>query len=53
MKVKVEVTIEVNAEEWAEEYGCEPESVRSDVKRWAQNRLNSYDDELARVVSVR
>ena len=54
MKVKIEVTIDVDVDGWAAEYGCETAAVRADVKRWAHNRLNSYDDgALARVVSVR
>lgn len=53
MKVRVNVTIEVDAEAWAEEYGCEPSEVRADVKRWATNRLDEYSDEIARVEAVR
>lgn len=53
MKVKIEVTLDVNADEWADEYGCETNEVRADVKRWATDRLNQYDGGTARVVNVR
>lgn len=53
MKVQINVTVEVNERDWAEEYGCEVSEVRADVKRWAQNRLNQYDDDIARVTAVR
>lgn len=52
MKVQISVTVEVNENDWAEEYGCEVREVRADVKRWAQNRLTQSDD-IARVTAVR
>lgn len=50
MKVKVQVTIDVDAEAWAEEYGIDKADVRTDVKRWALDRLHRYDDGIARVI---
>jgi hypothetical protein len=39
MKVQVIVTLDVDPEAWALEYGLEPKEVRGDVKRWASNTL--------------
>lgn len=36
MKVKVEVTLDVDAEAWASEFGTAPEDVRADVKTYFQ-----------------
>lgn len=53
MKVCVTVSLEVDAEAWADEYGVSRKAVREDVKRWAADRLNRYDDQLALVTAVR
>lgn len=41
MKVKIEMTVEVDVERWANEYGVESRDVREDVKsyvcHWAEN----------------
>ena len=34
MKVKLEITLEVNEKEWAEMYGSSPSEVRGDVKNY-------------------
>jgi hypothetical protein len=34
MKVQIKVTVEVDAQQWADEYGCEREEVREDVKTY-------------------
>ena len=51
MRVKVHVTLDVDENAWAEEYGVHPTEVRADVVRWARERLNRYDDGIARVVT--
>lgn len=43
MKIQISVTVEVNEQDWAEEYGCEVREVRADVKRWAATRLHTED----------
>lgn len=35
MKVRVEVTVELDAEAWAEEYGIDESEVREDFKEYA------------------
>ena len=37
MKVKIQFTLEVEAEEWAKEYGIDVHEVREDVKNYFAN----------------
>lgn len=60
MKVKIELTVAVDPQEWAETYGLgnDPDNpvdraeVRDDVKRWATNALAHHPDGLIELVSV-
>lgn len=36
MKVRLEVTLDVNAKAWCDEYLCDPSEVREDVKNYFQ-----------------
>lgn len=52
MKVKIELTVAVDPDEWDETYGCgaDPVTVRDDVKRWATNTLAHHPDGLIELV---
>lgn len=39
IKVRMTVTVEVDAAEWAETYGCELDEVRGDVKSYFTNQI--------------
>lgn len=41
MKVRIELTVEVDADGWASTYGVEPDaaSIRKDVQEWAKNTI--------------
>ena len=41
MKVQIKVTVEVDPADWAEEYGCERDEVRTDVKNYFMNQILS------------
>tara|TARA_R110000868_G_scaffold4239_4_gene26918 strand:+ start:2914 stop:3159 length:246 start_codon:yes stop_codon:yes gene_type:complete len=41
MKVKIELTVDINAESWIENYGIESSEVRDDVKGYCKNILLS------------
>lgn len=47
MKVRIELTVEVDADGWASTYGVEPDAavIREDVREWAKNTLLSSQDE--------
>lgn len=36
MKIKVEMTLEVNVEGWIMDYGIDKKEVREDVKSWVE-----------------
>jgi hypothetical protein len=40
MKIKLSITVEVDAEAWIDEYGLPSDEVRADVLSWAKNTLN-------------
>jgi hypothetical protein len=42
MKVKVEITLDVNEEDWALDYGVEPGQVRADVKEHSRQLLLAH-----------
>ena len=42
IKVRVNFTVEIDAETWATEYGIELQDVRSDVKTYIENGVNSH-----------
>lgn len=44
MKVKVTVTVDLDAEAYAEEYGCESDEVREDFRRHAEEVLHQLAD---------
>lgn len=54
MKVKIELTVAVDAAEWDETYGCgsDPVSVRDDVKRWAADTLSHHPDGLVELIGL-
>jgi hypothetical protein len=60
MKIKIELTVAVDHEEWAETYGLgnnpgnpvDQAEVRDDVKRWATNALSHHPDGLIELVSA-
>lgn len=39
MKVRVELTLEVNVEGWIMDYGMDKKEVREDVKSWVQTLM--------------
>lgn len=39
MKVRIAVTVDVDPEAWAEEYGIESSGVREDLKTWVVNAI--------------
>lgn len=41
MRITLKVTIDVDADEWASEYGCEKSEVRDDVKAYFQQHLGA------------
>ena len=42
MKVKIEFTVNVNPDKWADEYGTERKEVREDVKSYFSNCIPDY-----------
>lgn len=46
MRVRVEVTLDVDAEAWCSEYGVERADVRTDVKSHAEQSLLAHFDDL-------
>jgi hypothetical protein len=44
MKVQVTVTVEIDPQAWADEYGTEIGSVRADVKRHAAQIVQQHFD---------
>jgi hypothetical protein len=55
MKVKIDMTVAVDLDEWAETYGLEKDSatVRDDVKRWAANAVAHHPDGLVELMRDR
>lgn len=47
MKVRIELTVEVDADGWARTYDVEPDaaSIRKDVREWAKTTLLGSQDE--------
>jgi hypothetical protein len=39
MKVQIKVTVEVDPQQWADEYGCERSEVRDDVRSYFTNHI--------------
>jgi hypothetical protein len=55
MKVKIELTVAVDPQEWQETYGLADDSaagIRDDVKRWAANQLSHHPDGLIELVGL-
>jgi hypothetical protein len=55
MKVKIELTVAVDPQEWQETYGLNEKSdaaVRDDVKRWAANQLAHHPDGLIELMGI-
>jgi hypothetical protein len=54
MKIKIELVVAVDANEWAETYGMDADaaSVRDDVKRWAATALSHHPDGLIELVKT-
>jgi len=48
MKIKVELTVNVDPEEWAETYGTESDSatIRASVRTWVANAVSNHPDGL-------
>jgi hypothetical protein len=44
MKVQVTVTVEIDPQAWADEYGSEIGNVRADVKRYAAQIVQQHFD---------
>lgn len=44
MKVKIEVTLNIDPDAWATEYGIDKADVREDVKGWSEHVLLSMID---------
>jgi|TARA_R110002020_G_scaffold367566_2_gene579419 hypothetical protein len=42
MKVKIEMTIDIDKEVWMLEYGLGPDEVREDVKFYCNNLVNGW-----------
>lgn len=58
MKVKINITVAVDPDEWAETYGMldddgmvDAANIRDDVKRWAATALSHHPDGLIELVS--
>lgn len=51
MKVQIKVTVEVDPAEWMNEYGCERDEVREDVKRYFQGQV--FDSTAAELPSLK
>lgn len=51
MKVRVNVTVELDAEAWAEEYGIDESEVRKDFQEYAENVIRNLADETPEVGS--
>lgn len=47
MKVRIELTVEVDADGWAMTYGVEPDAaaIRKDVREWAKQTILGAQDE--------
>jgi hypothetical protein len=41
MKVQIKVTVEVDPQEWANEYGCERSEVREDVRSYFTDAIRN------------
>lgn len=53
MKVRIEIEVAFDPDEWAETYGFENDDhagIRDDVKRWAANTLSHHPDGLIELV---
>jgi len=46
LKVRVVTTVEIDAESWAMEYGCEPSEVRADVQRHLSDSMRQQVETL-------
>lgn len=47
LKVRVPITVEVDVEDWMDEYGCSSsEEVRADVKRHVESIVRAHLDSL-------
>lgn len=55
MKVRIQLTVAVDRDEWAETYGLDADdaSVRDDVKRWAANAVSHHPDGLVELMADR
>jgi hypothetical protein len=55
VKVKIEITIAVDPDEWSEMYGLpdgDHAAVRDDVKRWATSTLSHHRNGLVELVAA-
>lgn len=54
MKIKIELTVAVDPDEWSETYGLgwgpSPAEIRDDVKRWACNAICHHPDGLVELM---
>lgn len=41
MKIRIAMTLDVDVEAWADEFGIDTTDVRADVARWAENGLRA------------
>jgi hypothetical protein len=41
VKVQIKVTVEVDPQQWADEYGCERSEVREDVRSYFTDAIQS------------
>ena len=41
MKVTIKVTVEVDPQEWSDEFGCERTEVREDVRSYFTNQIQA------------
>lgn len=48
MQIKIEITVAVDPDEWADTYGIASDaaSIRDDVRRWATTNLSHHPDGL-------
>ncbi|MDP3889847.1 hypothetical protein [Nocardioides sp.] len=46
MKVRIALTVEIDEQVWAEEYGLDRTQVRADVRRYVTNAVDSHLSDL-------
>lgn len=55
MKIRIELTVAVDPEEWYETYGTSSDEagIRDEVRRWATNAITHHPDGIVELMTVR